>query len=499
MQGAEAVDHRVIIRHLLDLAHSTLRNLRTAVRPACSLENAARLYLDSGMHVEYATPECANPWDAVRYVEAGHRTLLDLIQKMSGERTPKIQTGCYRVNVDYSARRHVGMPRVLSASDAHRRLPGHLIPHLVTRIIYPARADSIPFPGPRFTLSPRTAHIQRTISRTPPATAASSTPKTSPCAPATTAYTSSAARASAPISPCSSSSAQPASSSPWRRPASGQAAKSIGLAPRGLAYRLRRSDSESPFKAERSGRETNDRHRHPAALSRPGRGPLPRLFMPLWAPTSAALASRLDRSMQAPRSCTDAGLQMKLALFSSHALRSGIDWSRLAFWNSVHRPHAATVGPRGRWRGLPPSTGLVARNAHSRPRSAAWNAAPQEKGLDWDELSRMLALRDDFFQIDTRFGQLWPAGIFVTLDEAGARSPRQRHRQHRTCHAQSAQQGPRQNSRRGHQAHRRRSSGRLVLLLGPHLQPKTRQSSRSHQPLVESETWRDVNADIPEF
>ena len=45
------------------------------------------------MHVEYSTPECANPWDAVRYVEAGHQTMLNLIQKMTGERTPEIQTG----------------------------------------------------------------------------------------------------------------------------------------------------------------------------------------------------------------------------------------------------------------------------------------------------------------------------------------------------------------------------------------------------------------------
>ncbi len=92
----------MIIRHLLDLAHTRLRNLQDGSSSGLFLENAARLYLDSGMHVEYSTPECANPWDAVRYVEAGHRTLLDLIQKMSGERTPEVQTGCYRVNVDYS-------------------------------------------------------------------------------------------------------------------------------------------------------------------------------------------------------------------------------------------------------------------------------------------------------------------------------------------------------------------------------------------------------------
>lgn len=65
-------------------------------------KNAARLYLDSGLHVEYSTPECANPWDAVRYVEAGHRTMLELIQKFSKSRAREEEAGRYRVNVDYS-------------------------------------------------------------------------------------------------------------------------------------------------------------------------------------------------------------------------------------------------------------------------------------------------------------------------------------------------------------------------------------------------------------
>ena len=42
------------------------------------LENGARFYLDCGMHPEMCTPECANPWDAVRYIEAGHRIITAL-------------------------------------------------------------------------------------------------------------------------------------------------------------------------------------------------------------------------------------------------------------------------------------------------------------------------------------------------------------------------------------------------------------------------------------
>ena len=156
MQGLEAADHRMIIRHLLDLAHTTLRNLQDGSSSGLFMENAARLYLDSGMHVEYSTPECANPWDAVRYVEAGNQILLKLIQKMTDERTPEIQTNCYRVNVDYSG---TGATWGCHESYQHQMqpdgLPQDLIPHLVTRMIYAGAGGFDPFSsGPEVHFKP---------------------------------------------------------------------------------------------------------------------------------------------------------------------------------------------------------------------------------------------------------------------------------------------------------------------------------------------------------
>ena len=43
----------------------------------------------------------------------------------------------------------------------------------------------------------------------------------------------------------------------------------------------------------------------------------------------------------------------------------------------------------------------------------------RSKGLDWDELRRLLDTRNRLFEIDTRFGQLGPKGIFHSLDMAG--------------------------------------------------------------------------------
>jgi hypothetical protein len=41
------------------------------------------------------------------------------------------------------------------------------------------------------------------------------------------------------------------------------------------------------------------------------------------------------------------------------------------------------------------------------------------EGLAWNDLERFLSLRDEFYQIDTRFGQLGPRGIFSEMDRRG--------------------------------------------------------------------------------
>ena len=82
----------------------------------------------------------------------------------------------------------------------------------------------------------------------------------------------------------------------------------------------------------------------------------------------------------------------------------------------------------------------------------------RKKGLEWDELRQILALRAEFFEIDMRFGQLGPRGIFSMMDAKGrSRSPRQRHRQYRARHTEPAQQRARQDPRSGGKAACRRS------------------------------------------
>src|ERR1019366_8379605 len=51
-------------------ARERLPHLPSAEGGGIFLENGARFYLDCS-HPEMTTPECANPWDVVRYMQAG--------------------------------------------------------------------------------------------------------------------------------------------------------------------------------------------------------------------------------------------------------------------------------------------------------------------------------------------------------------------------------------------------------------------------------------------
>ena len=130
------------------------------------LENGARFYVDC-THPEMTTPECANPWDVVRYMQAGERMLTAVAEEMTAARAgagrgPDLQDqrGPQR------QRRDLGVPHLLHAS---RRIPAkfpdQIIPHLVSRIIYSGAGGLELADGRlRFTLSPRVKFLEREVS-----------------------------------------------------------------------------------------------------------------------------------------------------------------------------------------------------------------------------------------------------------------------------------------------------------------------------------------------
>jgi hypothetical protein len=140
-------------------------------------------------------------------------------------------------------------------------------------------------------------------------------------------------------------------------------------------------------------------------------------FMPPWAPQFCEhwrhALDLLDRGPGAAAKAFD--WQIKLALFTSHAARKGLDWSRLAFWHAVVERMQHELGLAANGEPFPLDLAISAETpipflVHR------IEALLRRKGLEWDELRQILELRNEFFEIDTRFGQLGPHGIFSMLD-----------------------------------------------------------------------------------
>ena len=158
------VDSEHEVRRLLNQAGRQLKYLRGGRGGDLYLENGARLYLDVGNHPEYCTPECSDPADLVRHLRAGDRIMAELVQAVSAE--TGTGGGLFKYNCDYSG---AGTTWGSHESYLHRcapeDLPRNLIPHLLTRIIYTGAGGFVPgTSGIRFTLSPRVWHLDRLTS-----------------------------------------------------------------------------------------------------------------------------------------------------------------------------------------------------------------------------------------------------------------------------------------------------------------------------------------------
>jgi proteasome accessory factor A len=420
-QGLEAADQGLIVRHLLDLAHISLRNLQDSSSSGLFLENAARLYLDCGMHVEYSTPECANPWDAVRYVEAGHGTMLNLIQKVTSERTPEIQTACYRVNVDYS-----GTGSTWGCHESYQHwmhpaaMPTDLIPFLVSRVVFAGAGGFDPFSsGLRFTLSPRAAHIERAISPDSTGERGIFHAKNEPlcvgynrlhvlCGESLCSHFAMFVKFGATCLVVAMAEA-------GLTPGSAVQLDSPLVALRTVAADL---TLKRPLKMKDPPRRMTaiEIQRHYLAMAEAHARDS---FMPLWAPEVCRHWRRaLDLLAVGPGAgAKTLDWQMKLALFSSHAARQGFDWSRLSFWNAVIEcMRKAMALPSD---GAPfPLDRAISPQAPIRSVVRRIETLLRKKGFEWDELRNILSLRAEFFEIDTRFGELGPRGIFSILDQA---------------------------------------------------------------------------------
>jgi proteasome accessory factor A len=385
------------------------------------LENGARFYIDCGLHPEMATPECATPWELARYIKAGDRILEALTREVQAEYGDAAEIMCFRCNVDYSGS---GSTWGCHESYLHRAhptsLPEQLIPHLVTRVVYTGAGGFNPLvSGPEFCVAPRLMHIAQVISGDSTSNRGIFHTKNESlssngynrlhilCGESLCSETAIVLKigATALVVAMAEAGLKPAADMRFASPIEALHTVSTDIT---CKQALRLADGGQVTAVEIQRRLLGKAQDHLAKL-------------PPWAGEVCGLWRRtLGRLDDAPESAaTVLDWAIKHRLLGDRAARRGVPFERFPFFNSlVRRLNAALDGSLAVGRDV--RLGLLAGPDSPMPEVAAEvGAALAARGLAWDDLERFLKLRDELCQIDTRFGQIGPRGIFSELCRRG--------------------------------------------------------------------------------
>jgi proteasome accessory factor A len=409
----------VFSSRLLDRARRRFAHL-PATDTGLFLANGSRLYVDYGDHPEIGSPECLDPWDAVRYARAGDRIMVQLAQDVERAHAELADTIVRTGNVDYSGS---GASWGAHESYCHRARPEilqrRLVPHLVSRVVYAGAGGFNPFShGIEFMLSPRASHItcvtsgestrQRGIihTRNEPLAAHGYLRQHVLCGESLRSDRAAWLRVGATALVV----AMIEAGIPCGDEVALESLDALMIFARDIGCRrtvLTAAGSLTAVQIQRRYLQRAVEH-------------LDAQWMPTWAGEVCArwdqMLTRLEQGPDAVRTTLDWAI--KLAVFRDRSRRWGFDWNRLAPWTRV-----ADTLERARREGPSPSeplsAALVQSSRHLRSAVAAADPLVTKHRLKLADLDRFLALRQDLFEVDVRFGQLGSRSVFEALDRAG--------------------------------------------------------------------------------
>ncbi len=422
IEGRRSVSRKILVERVLQVARKCFPNLPDAQSSGMFLANGSRLYIDCGLHPELSTPECTNPWDAVRYLKAGEKIIDTIVSQLRSESNQAAEIFCSLCNVDYVGNTTWGCHESFLHRCDPSVLPQHIVPHLVSRTIYAGAGGFDPLsPGLKFTLSPRTAHIAHVTSSNSTANRGIFHTKDEPLS----------ARGYHRLhilcgeSLCSELGA-------WLK--SGTTALVVAMIEGGLqpgcgvelaspVAALRTVAADTSCRSELSlmnGNTANALHiqRHYLGLAELH---LNAPFMPPWA-GEVCMRWRQILDLLEEENPAKAGKMldwaMKQMLYARHVESRGLGWDALHLWNHVVGKLQAALG---RTRGCCPlrPDSILGPNSPVLEEVARLTPYVRENGLRWDGLEIFIQLRQELLEIDTRFGQLGKAGIFHSLDRSG--------------------------------------------------------------------------------
>jgi proteasome accessory factor A len=420
--GKQPMRRDDLVNRFVRAARRRLAHLPDTCSPTgMFLENGARFYIDCGLHPEMTTPECTTPWELTRYVKAGERILEGLMRELQAEAGAAAEIMCFRCNVDYSGS---GSTWGCHESYLHRAdpasLPEQIVPHLVTRVIYTGAGGFNPLVNwLELSVAPRLMHIERVISDNSTGNRGIFHTKNEPlsgdgynrlhilCGESLCSETAIVLKigATALVAALAEEGLKPGAGLSLESPLEALHSVSSDVT---CKRKLRLSGG-----GEATAIEIQRRLLH---LAKSNLG-----VLPPWADAVCALwRLTLDQLEGAPDSvATVLDWAIKRRLFHDRAQRRGIPVERFALLNSiVQRLTAALAGIGVNARGILLSAVLGPESPIPEEVARAGSALAAG-GLAWSDFERFLNLRDEFYQIDTRFGQIGPRGIFTELDRRG--------------------------------------------------------------------------------
>ena len=162
-EGLPVLAPELLARYLFEEA------VPNAKYPNVFLENGARLYVDTGFHPEYATPECDDLLELVACDRAGERIVEDLVRRADArlpEHGVRGRIRAFKNNTDSAGNSYGCHENYLVArGTSFPHLVEALVPFLVSRQIFTGAGKIRPGPaGARYCLSQRAEHISEEIS-----------------------------------------------------------------------------------------------------------------------------------------------------------------------------------------------------------------------------------------------------------------------------------------------------------------------------------------------
>ena len=390
------------------------------------LANGSLVYPDVG-HPEFATAESPSPVALLQSLRAGETMLAGAAEELESQ--PGIsKVSLYRTNVDYSL---IGTTWGCHESYLSRRSPAEfasqVVDHLVSRLIYSgAGGFNNQSYGATFVISPRVTHLTTKIGSDSRGSRAIFSLRDE-------------SLAKAGYHRVHLICGEPNCSELSTYLKVGATALVIAMADADVDFGKREGSLTSPVDAigkfslnpdcrkrvmcdDAYSRSAIDIQRNYLELAEQH---LDAAFMPEWAQDVCAKWRRvLDQLESDPKGLIGSlDWPTKLAVFKQHVnARSSLSWSSLPVWTSIAMrvSRALTtkteVWPRADSRQVKAilgTKGAIARLLKN------LTGMLDEHGLDWDELDAFQDIRDQLCELDLRYGQLYPQGIYLDLEKAG--------------------------------------------------------------------------------